>query len=60
MIPKSKLQVYHRSFFLLNVSQSGNLSRVELIDKFEKYNMKDMTLKKLDAIMAMVDDDNSG
>lgn len=60
VIPRKKLYVYHRTFFILNTSQSGSLTRNELIDQFYHYNMWDMTFKKLDAIMALVDLDNSG
>ena len=60
IIPRRQLFVYHKSFFMLNTSSSGSLTRQELIDGFYKYKMWDMTFKMLDEIMTLVDSDNSG
>jgi Ca2+-binding EF-hand superfamily protein len=48
------------TFFAMNTSFTGDLSRKELLEAFWKYGHKEMDAWKLDNIFAQLDDDNSG
>jgi Ca2+-binding EF-hand superfamily protein len=48
------------TFFLLNVSRTGLLTRQELMDSFWTNGWPDLTYYELDVILAKVDKDNSG
>lgn len=48
------------TFFAINVSFTGDLSRTEMLEAFWNNGYKEMDVYTLDGIFAQLDDDNSG
>ena len=48
------------TFFAINTSFTGDMSRIELLEAFWNNGYKEMDIYKLDGIFALLDDDNSG
>jgi Ca2+-binding EF-hand superfamily protein len=55
-----ELQIYLEIFFVLNISATGSITRLELLEAYWKYGLSDANADEVDNIFAMVDRDNSG
>ena len=60
LIAQKNLYKYRRTFFQLNSSGTGEMSRSELLKSFWDYGFDDMSELEMDNVLALVDADNSG
>ena len=60
MINRHELDNFKDTFFEMNYSMTGNLTREELINNFWKHGYTSITYYEIDTILACVDEDNSG
>lgn len=60
MINRNEMDFYKGTFFEMNYSMTGLLTREELMKNFWKHGWSEMTYYEIDKILACVDDDNSG
>ena len=60
LIAQKYLYKYRRTFFLINSSATGEMSRSELLQSFWDYGFSDMSEGEMDKVLALVDTDNSG
>lgn len=60
MINRHEMDTFKDTFFEMNYSMTGNLTRQELMENFWKHGWSEMTFYQIDIILACVDEDNSG
>lgn len=60
LLAQKYMHKYRRTFFYLNESATGEITRDELITSFWTYGMGEVSEYEIDAVLAIVDLDNSG
>ena len=60
LITQKQLYKYRRTFFHLNETADGDLSRKDLLHCFWDFKMQNVDQNKIDEVLVIIDVDNNG